>query len=72
MAETVSPSPTPQRDVGGCPVIHRDFSLTQRAGSYWQLAQELREGGPVYFNTFAQGYWVFTRFDAVRDMYKTP
>ena len=27
---------------------------------------------PVFFNTFAQGYWVFTRHDAVRDIYKTP
>jgi cytochrome P450 len=26
----------------------------------------------VFFNTFAQGYWVFTRHDAVRDIYKTP
>ena len=26
----------------------------------------------MYFNTFAQGYWVFTRHDAVRDIYKTP
>ena len=36
------------------------------------MADELREQGPVFFNTFAQGYWVFTRHDAVRDIYKTP
>ena len=35
-------------------------------------ADELREAGPVFFNAFAQGYWVFTRHDAVRDIYKTP
>ena len=41
-------------------------------GCHWELADELREASPVYFNTFAQGYWVFTRHDAVRDIYKTP
>jgi cytochrome P450 len=62
----------PGRDLGGCPVMHRDFSERQPAGCHWQLAKELREGSPVYFNTFAQGYWVFTRYEAVRDIYKTP
>jgi cytochrome P450 len=28
------------------------------AGCHWQLAEELRETSPLYFNTFAQGYWV--------------
>jgi hypothetical protein len=32
----------------------------------------LREHGPLYFSTHAQGYWIFTRYDAVRDMYKNP
>jgi cytochrome P450 len=59
-----------ERDLGGCPVMHRDFSPAQPAGCHWQLANELREGSPVYFNTFAQGYWIFTRHEAVKDMYK--
>jgi cytochrome P450 len=63
---------TPQRDVGGCPVMHRDFAPPGPAGCYWDLAKELRDGSPVYFNTFAQGYWIFTRHDAVKDIYKTP
>ena len=63
---------TVERDLGGCPVMHRDFSGAQPAGCHWALADELRETGPVFFNTFAQGYWVFTRHDAVRDIYKTP
>jgi cytochrome P450 len=62
----------PQRDVGGCPVMHRDFAPPGPAGCYWDLAKELRDGSPVYFNTFAQGYWIFTRHDAVKDIYKTP
>jgi cytochrome P450 len=61
-----------ERDVGGCPVMHRDFSPAQPAGCHWQLAKELREGSPVYFNTFAQGYWIFTRHEAVKDIYKQP
>jgi cytochrome P450 len=65
-------SPANGRDVGRCPVMHRDFSRPEPAGSYWQEADRLREAGPLFFNTFAQGYWVFTRHDAVRDIYKTP
>ena len=60
------------RTAGGCPVMHEDFSRTRAVGSHWQWADELREGSPVYFNTFAQGYWIFTRHEAVRDIYKTP
>src|SRR5436190_3277502 len=61
-----------ERDLGGCPVMHRDFAPEQAAGWHWEVGDELRETSPVYFNTFAQGYWVFTRHDAVRDIYKTP
>jgi cytochrome P450 len=71
MTETVSP-PQPTRDVGGCPVMHEDFSPQRPVGEHWRLAKELREASAVYFNTFAQGYWIFTRYDAVRDIYKTP
>src|SRR5215218_2246650 len=60
------------RELGGCPVMHQDFAPEQPAGCHWELAAELREASPVYFNTYAQGYWVFTRHDAVRDIYKTP
>ena len=61
-----------ERDLGGCPVMHGDFAPPQEAGCHWAMADELRETSPVFFNTFAQGYWVFTRHDAVRDIYKTP
>ena len=60
------------RDLRGCPVMHEDFSRAREVGSHWEWADELRESAPVYFNTFAQGYWIFTRHDAVRDIYKTP
>jgi cytochrome P450 len=58
--------------MAGCPVMHHDFSQPREADGHWRLAQELREACPVFFNSFAQGYWVFTRHDAVREIYKTP
>jgi cytochrome P450 len=73
MTETTHHSVKPaDRELGGCPVIHADFSSPKEAGRYWQWADELRESGPAFFNTFAQGYWVFTRHDEVRDIYQNP
>jgi cytochrome P450 len=72
VTDTASHHETEARDPGGCPVMHRDFAPQQAAGCHWAMADELRESSPVFFNTFAQGYWVFTRHDAVRDIYKTP
>ena len=42
------------------------------AGSYWQKADELREHSPAFFNAVGQGYWIFTRYEQVRDMYQHP
>ncbi|MFL6061795.1 MAG: cytochrome P450 [Marmoricola sp.] len=56
----------------GCPVIHLDASPPLEAGSHWAIANELREASPTYFNTHAQGYWMFTRYDEVREMYQHP
>ena len=52
-----------ERMTGGCPVIHLDASPPLEVGSHWQKANELRETSPAFFNTHAQGYWVFTRYD---------
>ena len=60
-------------EVSGCPVMHHDFSETRHLGDYWTLANELRESCPHFYNRYAGGgYWVFTRHDAVKDIYKTP
>src|SRR5687768_16710169 len=64
--------PPTGRDVGRCPVIHMDPSPPLEVGSYWQLADELRERGDAFFDTMAQGFWVFTRHEQVREMYKHP
>jgi cytochrome P450 len=62
----------PERVPSGCPVIHLDASPPLAVGSHWQKANELREESPAFFNTHAQGYWVFTRYDEVREMYQHP
>jgi cytochrome P450 len=72
VTHTASHPQTADRELGACPVIHRDFAPERPAGCHWLQADELREQSPVFFNAFAQGYWVFTRHDAVRDIYKTP
>jgi len=72
VTETAIQHEVVERDLGKCPVMHQDFAPEQAAGWHWDLGDQLRETSPVYFNTFAQGYWVFTRHDAVRDIYKTP
>ncbi|MDX6231473.1 MAG: hypothetical protein QOH68_424 [Nocardioidaceae bacterium] len=61
-----------QRVPTGCPVIHLDASAPLEAGAHWEKANELRETSPAFFNTHAQGYWVFTRYDEVREMYQHP
>jgi cytochrome P450 len=59
--------------VTGCPIFNHDFSAPRELGAYWALANELRESCPHFYNQYADGgYWVFTRHDAVRDIYKTP
>ena len=45
MTETTSAEAV-QRELGGCPVMHRDFSGSKAAGCHWQLAEELREDEP--------------------------
>jgi cytochrome P450 len=57
---------------GGCPVVHADYSQPKEVCGYLTLADDMRETAPLFFNEFAQGYWVFTQHDAVRDMYKNP
>jgi cytochrome P450 len=67
-----STAPEAVQTTAGCPVFHQDFSEPKPIGCHWALADRLREQGPLYYNEFANGYWVFTRHDAVRDIYKTP
>lgn len=63
---------TPSRDVRGCPVMHVEVAPPAEVGTYWGLADRLRETSPAVFNTLAQGFWMFTRHEQVRDMYQQP
>ena len=73
MADTANhPIEAVERDVGKCPVMHMDFAEPREACSYLRQADELREAGPLFFNEFAQGYWIFTRHEQVRDIYRYP
>ena len=62
---------TVSRDVGTCPVKHFTVFEDQDAGQYWVEAAALREETPAFFNNHAQGYWVVTRYDAVKDLYQS-
>lgn len=69
---TDSPVEPVDRDLGGCPVIHLDVAPACPAGTYAQKADELRESSPAFFNSYGPGYWIFTRYDEVRDIYRDP
>ena len=62
-----TPLLTPARDVGGCPVMHHDFSQPRPYGEHWDLAKQLREACPHFYNKYegadggTNGYWVFTQ-----------
>jgi cytochrome P450 len=67
--DTVDAS-TVTRDLGGCPVKCFTVFDDQDAGRYWQEADALREETPAFYNAHAQGYWVVTRYDAIKDLYQ--
>ena len=60
------------RELGGCPVVHLEVAAPADAGTHWRLADELRETGPRFFNTLAQGFWMFTRHEQVKEIYQQP
>jgi cytochrome P450 len=72
VSQTQESTTAPDRDLGGCPVIHLDVSPPAPAGSYSLKADELREESPAFFNSYGSGYWIFTRHDEVRDIYRDP
>ena len=68
--DTVDAS-TVTRELGDCPVKCFTVFDDQDAGRYWQEADALREETPAFFNAHAQGYWVVTRYDAIKDLYQS-
>src|SRR4051812_28876277 len=71
MTDTANNAPgTADRDLGGCPVKHLDFSAAASLATYWNGGDVLRGTARVFFTSFPQGLWVFPRHDAVRDIYR--
>jgi cytochrome P450 len=56
----------------GCPVTHFEIAPPRPAGFYHGKAVEFRDGGPIWMNTLAQGFWLLTSYELVRDMYRNP
>src|SRR5271165_4122404 len=56
----------------GCPVMHLNLAENQPAGFHVDSASEYRDGGPVWVNTYAQGFWVLTSQEYLLDMYRQP
>ena len=45
---------------------------TAPAASHWQEIDELREQHRYFWNEEAQGYWVLTRYEDIREAFQTP
>ena len=51
MANPVSTSvDVAEREGGGCPVMHHDFSQARPYGEHWDLAKQLRQTCPHFYN----------------------
>ena len=49
-----------------------DLSSTAPAGHHWQEIDALRERHRYFWNEEAQGYWVLTRYEDIREAFQTP
>lgn len=56
----------------GCPAMSLHFAQPQPAGFYHRKASELNAGAPIWINDNAQGYWVVTTHELVREIFQTP
>jgi cytochrome P450 len=52
--------------------VRADLSSTAPAGSHWQEIDQLREAHRYFWNEEAQGYWVLTRYEDIREAFQTP
>jgi cytochrome P450 len=62
----------PQRDTGSCPVINTDYRVPRPAFWHYDELNHLREESPFYWNEDGVGYWMVTRFDAIREALQNP
>ena len=55
----------------GCPVVHLDYSAEQPVGHYLRQLEQLRDRGPILWNTNG-AYWIATRASLVREIFQSP
>jgi cytochrome P450 len=55
-----------------CPHVRTSFTDLAPAMTHWRTIDELREQYRWFWNEEAQGYWVLTRFDDIREAFQTP
>ena len=60
------------RGPGGCPVVNVDIGLSGPILSHFEQWDELREQYPAFWTELYGGYWVVTRFDAIRHALQEP
>ena len=53
-------------------VIEYDPIAMRPAGTFYAEGDDLRERHPYFWNSVAQGFWVLTRCEAIREAYQTP
>ncbi len=65
---------TPESDSGAsrCPVVSYDPIAMRPAGTFYAEGDAFREEHPYFWNSVAQGFWVLTRYEAIREAYQTP
>ncbi len=57
---------------GRCPVVHFDSRSHRQVMGFIDELDVLREQHPYFWDPEAQGYWVLTRYDDIREAYQTP
>jgi cytochrome P450 len=54
------------------PHVKVHLNRTAPATTHWRMIDELREQHRFFWNEEAQGYWVLTRYDDIREAFQTP
>src|SRR6478752_1303980 len=54
------------------PSVRTSFTDLAPVGTHWNTIDELREQYRWFWNEEAQGYWVLTRYEDIREAFQTP
>ncbi|MET0909131.1 MAG: cytochrome P450 [Ilumatobacteraceae bacterium] len=54
------------------PHVKVDLNRPAPAGTHWNMIDELREQHRFFWADEAQGYWVLTRYEDIREAFQTP